>query len=133
MGIAEPNATIVACSIPILRAFFRTQQKCGGGGGAPVLPRGRGPYVGSDSTGKFTTLSERANKRQSSAAFSDHTILKGGGGLGGRGGEEFEEGESPGIMRTQTFAVTSEYMSTPGGPSRPEAGGIEMLSRSAPS
>ncbi|KAK8136683.1 hypothetical protein PG984_004623 [Apiospora sp. TS-2023a] len=44
VGIAEPNATIVACSIPILRAFFRTKQQCGGGGGAiPTLPRGGAP------------------------------------------------------------------------------------------
>ncbi|KAK7935389.1 hypothetical protein PG985_000884 [Apiospora marii] len=133
VGIAEPNATIVACSIPILRTFFRTQRQLGGE--RPALPRGRGPYVGSDSAGKFTTPGGRGNKRQSSAAFSDHVILKGGegGGLGG-GAEASEEGESPGIMRTQTFAVTFDHMAMPGGgSSRPEAGGIEMLSRSAPS
>ncbi|KAK7953587.1 hypothetical protein PG988_014281 [Apiospora saccharicola] len=138
VGIAEPNATIVACSIPILRAFFRTKQQCGGGGGAiPTLPRGRGPYVGSDSAGKFDNPGGRANKRQSTA-FSDHTILKGGsggsGGSGGAGDDGSEEGESPGIMRTQTFAVTSEYMSAGlVGGSGPKAGDIEMLSRSAPS
>lgn len=129
MGIAEPNATIVACSIPILRTFFRTQRKLGGDA-RPALPRGRGPYVGSDSAGKFLNSGGQGNKRQSSAAFSDHVILKGGGESGGEGSEE---GESPGIMRTQTFAVTFDHMTPGGGSSRPEAGDIEMLSRSAPS
>ncbi|KAK8012328.1 hypothetical protein PG991_009703 [Apiospora marii] len=56
VGIAEPNATIVACSIPILRTFFRTQRQLGGE--RPALPRGRGPYIELRGTSEFASGKE---------------------------------------------------------------------------
>ncbi|KAK8058926.1 hypothetical protein PG994_009374 [Apiospora phragmitis] len=124
VGIAEPNATIVAASIPILRAFFRTQKSRD----APTfLLRGMGPYVASNSAGKFSNAGGgKARTSQSSDAFSEHTAPKGHE----EDGHE-EEDDGLGIMRTRTVAITYDH-NTKGGP-QPEAGDIEMLSRSAPS
>ncbi|KAK8111580.1 uncharacterized protein PG998_008037 [Apiospora kogelbergensis] len=127
VGIAEPNATVVAASIPILRAFFRSQQTCGGGGGgAPALPRGMGPYVKSDSTGDFSNeVARKGHSRKESDASSDHSTQD-----ERQQDEEEGEGDGPGILRTRTVAITyDETAATRGGSQKPESGDIEMQSR----
>ncbi|KAK6834247.1 hypothetical protein PG987_008941 [Apiospora arundinis] len=130
VGIAEPNATVVACSIPILRAFFRTKQSCGGGEAAPALPRGMGPYVESDSTGKFSNgAAGKGHKHQDSDAFSELRAQE----EGRREEDATEDGDSPGIMRTRTVAVTYDNTTTTTNSQNPKSEDIEMQSRRGPS
>ncbi|KAK7966963.1 uncharacterized protein PG986_001240 [Apiospora aurea] len=136
VGIAEPNATIVACSIPILRTFFRTQRACHG----TVLPRGMGPYVASDNAGKFPGGggSKIQDKHQSSDTFSESESKKNAQKQleqerrqQQQEEEAAAEADAPGIMRTRTVAVTYDDNMIGAGPP-PGTADIEMLSRSAP-
>ncbi|KAK8034795.1 hypothetical protein PG993_009790 [Apiospora rasikravindrae] len=134
VGIAEPNATIVACSIPILRTFFRSKRACNG----TVIPRGMGPYAQSNSAGKFPGggggSGKEFNKHESTDTFSQHTIAQKQRDAQKQREREEEaaaEADAPGITRTRTVAVTYEDNMIVGSPPS-GAADIEMLSRSAP-